>query len=124
MKGLLIGNEKEKYGNEWLNLILSGEKTGEVRGTKTTIRGTIALVESGTNLILGMVDIVDVISVFDAKHWEELKYVHRVAIPFSKLKYSCTYVWLLENPVKFDTPVACENRKPGQVVWINDAISK
>ena len=46
MKALLI---KKK----WLDLILSGEKTWELRGSNTARRGEIALIESGTGTIVG-----------------------------------------------------------------------
>ncbi len=52
MKGLIIKQP-------WIDLILDGEKPWEIRGRATTIRGTIALIKSGTGLVLGLVDVVD-----------------------------------------------------------------
>lgn len=122
MKGLIIGNNKERYGNEWLNLILKGEKTGEIRGSICKHRGTVALIESGSNLILGTVDIVDCVQITNELEWNLLKAKHCVNVPFQNLMYNKTYMWVLENPQKFDTPVECANRKAGQVIWVNDAM--
>ena len=54
MKALLIKTR-------WLDLILDGHKTWELRGTSTKTRGTIALVESGTGEVRGVCELADVI---------------------------------------------------------------
>ncbi|MGL1404420.1 ASCH domain-containing protein [Vibrio parahaemolyticus] len=43
----------------WIHLILAGLKTWEMRSTKTKIRGTIALIEQGTGLIVGLANLTD-----------------------------------------------------------------
>jgi hypothetical protein len=53
LRGLLI---KEP----WIGKILKGLKKWEIRGSKTNIRGTIALIRSGSGLIVGTCDLVDV----------------------------------------------------------------
>lgn len=37
----------------WIDLILSGKKTWEMRGAKINVRGRIGLIEQGTGLIFG-----------------------------------------------------------------------
>ena len=54
MKGLII---KEK----WLNKIFNQEKTWEIRGNNTTIRGKIYLIQSGTKHIYGECELIDCI---------------------------------------------------------------
>ena len=54
MNGLIIKPE-------WIDKILSGKKTWEIRGNKTKIRGKIALIQSGTSEIYGTCELVDVI---------------------------------------------------------------
>ncbi|ELN6870696.1 hypothetical protein AB0485_004011 [Vibrio parahaemolyticus] len=39
--------------------ILAGLKVWEMRSTKTKIRGTIALIEQGTGLIVGLANLTD-----------------------------------------------------------------
>ena len=41
--------------------ILAGRKTWEIRGSRTAVRGPIGLVKSGSGLIVGTCDLVDVI---------------------------------------------------------------
>ena len=52
MKGLIIKAP-------WIDYILSGKKTWEIRGCNTKIRGEIALIQSGTGKIYGTVELVD-----------------------------------------------------------------
>ena len=52
MKGLIIKAP-------WIDYILEGKKTWEIRGSNTNIRGRIALIKSGSGKIFGTVDLVD-----------------------------------------------------------------
>lgn len=54
MKGLII----KPY---WADLILNNEKTMELRGGRTKIRGTIGIIKSKTGQVYGEVDIIDCI---------------------------------------------------------------
>lgn len=54
MKGLLIKKP-------WIDLILRGKKTWEIRGSRTFTRGRIALIESQSGTVVGTCDIVDVV---------------------------------------------------------------
>ena len=45
--------------DEWLEMILSGKKTWEIRSTSTKKRERVALALSGAPLLLGDVEIVD-----------------------------------------------------------------
>lgn len=51
MKGLIIKSK-------WADLILSGEKTWEIRGSQTHQRGRIGIIKSGTGKIFGSVELV------------------------------------------------------------------
>ena len=44
----------------WIDLILGGSKTWEIRGTRTSKRGRIGLIQSGTGAVIGVADLVDV----------------------------------------------------------------
>ncbi len=52
MKGLII---KPK----WADLILSGDKTIEIRGSRTKIRGEIGIIKSGSKKVFGTVELMD-----------------------------------------------------------------
>jgi len=46
MKGLLINSP-------WIEMILEGKKTWEIRGANTKLRGPIALIKSGSGKVVG-----------------------------------------------------------------------
>lgn len=54
MKGLVIRSP-------WVEMILTGKKIWEMRGTYTHIRGKIALIRRGSGLVVGTCHLVDVI---------------------------------------------------------------
>ncbi len=54
MDGLII---KPK----WADLILTGQKTWEIRGSRTNKRGTIGIIKSGTGKVFGTVELTDCI---------------------------------------------------------------
>ena len=43
----------------WIDNILDGKKTWEIRGSKTNIRGQIELIQSGSGLVVGSCEIID-----------------------------------------------------------------
>lgn len=43
----------------WVSLILSAQKTWEMRKQRTLVRGTIALIRIGSGLVVGTADLVD-----------------------------------------------------------------
>ena len=51
----------------WTDLILDGKKCWEIRGSATSVRGTIGLVPSGSGTIVGVCDVVDCIGPLTAE---------------------------------------------------------
>ena len=97
----------------WMTMILSGEKTMELRSTRTNIRGTIYLAQSKTQYIFGKVDIVDCLGPFSDEVFELNKQYHR----YHKVKpYNNTYGWVLSNAFSFCDPILFK-RPPGAVIW-------
>lgn len=114
MKGFIV----KRY---WANLILSGEKTWEIRGSRCNIRGTVGILSEGK--VLGTVDIVDCLEL-SLKEYQENSNEHRVAIgnsSFGDLKslpYKKTFAWVMKNPVVFKSPKNYIHKK-GCVIWVN-----
>lgn len=111
IKGLII---KKK----WLQLILKGLKTMELRGNKTKIRGTIGLIESGSKKVFGFVDLVDVVEIKDEETYNKYKTDHCVDIKFNDIKYKHLYGWIFKNVRILKEPIPY-NHKQGCVVWVN-----
>jgi ASCH domain len=54
LKGLVIAEP-------WISLILSGEKTWEMRPKVTSYRGPLAVIRKGSGMVIGIVNLVDCI---------------------------------------------------------------
>ncbi|MHB1681529.1 MAG: ASCH domain-containing protein [Bacilli bacterium] len=112
MKGLIIRAP-------WIHLILSGQKTWEIRGANTRIRGRIALIQSGTGQVYGTVDLVDC-AALDWSAFRNHIAQHRVA-EVQSLPYPKTFAWIMAHPVRLDKPVAYQHPQ-GAVLWVNGAL--
>lgn len=112
MKGLII---KEK----WANLILNGDKSIEIRGSKTNIRGKIGIIKSKTKKVFGETELYDC-KELDEKMFNEYKQKHKLDITWEELLtiYSKPYAWFLKDVIKYDKPISY-NHKQGCVIWVN-----
>lgn len=113
MYGLII---KKK----WLEKILSGEKTLEIRGSKTAHIGErIALIESGSSQIKGFCVIRSVIALTEEK-WETERDRHCVELSFEDLskRYKKAYAWELTDVIACKQPVPYKHPQ-GAVIWVN-----
>jgi hypothetical protein len=75
----------------WIDKILARRKTWELRGSATSIRGLIALIESGTGLVVGACDVVDVVGPLTLADLRRNVRKHGVSTGFQKLPYARTY---------------------------------
>lgn len=107
---------------KWLDLILSGEKTWEIRGHNTKIRGRIGLVEYGSGLVVGQCEIIDSFPA-NAKNGyvEGLTHnaVHKHGIMDwkSTVKYNNPHVWVIKNAKRYKRPCPYVHPK-GAVIWV------
>lgn len=111
MKGLIVKSP-------WIELILQGKKTWEIRGSNTSIRGTIALIKSGTGKIYGTVDLVDVKKI-TLEEYQQSQQFH--CIPQRdclQSPYPNIYAWVLENPHPFQRPIPYQHPR-GAVIWVS-----
>ena len=99
----------------WLELILVGKKIWEIRGSNTTIREKIALIQSGTGKIYGTANLVDCIKL-TRKEFELARDRHCVPKEVS-LPYKNIYAWVLEDAVCLDTPKEYKHPQ-GAVIWV------
>ncbi|MBN8191206.1 ASCH domain-containing protein [Bacillus sp. NTK074B] len=111
MKGLIIRAP-------WIDYILKGEKTWEIRGSNTAVRGRVGLIKSGTGTVVGTVEIKDSIELTledyrenSIRHGANGKDV--VSLPYKK-----TYAWVLDQPTLFDEPFPYKHPM-GAVIWVN-----
>lgn len=111
----------------WIDMILAGRKMWELRGSSTKARGTIALIESGSGLVVGTCDLVDVVgplSIADLK-----RTTRRHCVPARQLgrktPYKRTHAWVLANARRLKKPVPYKHPQ-GAVIWVklNSTVSK
>jgi hypothetical protein len=113
MKALLIRQP-------WIDKMLRGEKRWELRGSRTKVRGLIALIQSGTGTVVGTCELVDVEGPLSLAELRQSTARHRV--PANRFNnrppYPRTYAWVLRGarrlykPVRYKHPV-------GAVIWVN-----
>ncbi len=118
MRGLLIKSP-------WIELILSGHKTWELRGTNTKTRGEIALILCGSGLIVGSCELINVIGPLSLKEILENFPKHQVPLKDiqSTLKYKRTYAWVLGNPKQLKVSIPYAHPR-GAVIWVKLPISR
>lgn len=102
----------------WLDLIMSGKKTLEIRGCRTSHVGEeIALLESGSQKIRGFCTIKEVMDL-DKGKWEVHRDRHCVDVPWENLikRYKTPYAWHL-SAITPKEGLTYEHPK-GAVIWV------
>ena len=116
MDGLIIKSK-------WLDLILKGEKTIEIRGSNTKKQGeAICLLVSKSHKILGTCKIAYTYPI-SCSDWSEEREKHKVELSYSELKkiYKNPYAWVLEDValIKSEKEIYYKHPK-GAVIWVKD----
>ena len=92
---------------KFARLIVSGEKTWEIRKIPPYVQGTIGVIDGDTNKLLGIVEITGFLGPFTLK--ELLKYEDKHHGSKFLKNYArggvSLYAWILKNPIKFSKPL-------------------
>lgn len=99
---------------KWADMILSGSKTWEIRGSRTAKRGTIGIIKSRSGKVFGQVDLVDCIPL-TMYEWANNKNKHLV--DYADIDYNTPYAWVLANPSIFPEPIPYQHPQ-GAVIWV------
>ena len=99
-------------------MILAGKKKWEIRGRKTNVRGTIALIRSGSGLIVGTCELIDVVGPLTLRQLRKNAYkTGETASQWRYKPYQKTYAWVLRRAARFR--VSRPYKHPsGAVVWV------
>ena len=111
MDGLIVKKE-------WLELILSGKKTWEIRGSRTNKRGRIALIESGSGLIVGTCEIVECWPFFKYPPAKNRRFHQLSDRQLKGLGYKLPWTWELASAKRIN-PVPYAHPK-GAVIWVKN----
>lgn len=111
-KGLIIDSP-------YIEDILAGLKTWEMRTRATKIRGRIALIKKGSGLVVGIASLVDSLPALSEAEMLASKVRHRITD--DKLSAPETqkwrYPWVLEEATPLGHPVKYKHPK-GAVIWV------
>jgi len=112
-KGLVI---KSPY----IEKILSGSKTWEMRSTLTKIRGPIALIKQGSGQIIGVANLVDTKGPLSQQ--DKLNAMDKHQISIDRLQSGETdkwdSAWVMENAQLLISPINYQHPN-GAVIWVN-----
>ena len=110
----------------WLDSILDGKKTWEIRGATTYHRGWVALAESGKNaekgvrMIKGVAYLEDVRGPLTEQEIQNNTRKHKIPKAFldfyQGVRYKKPYAWVLSRVHRLDVPIPVQ-AKQGQMGW-------
>merc|ERR1712139_511482 len=101
---------------KWINQILSGRKTWEIRGTYTKKRRVIQLAESGTGKLVGEARLVDCIGPLSLEELSKYEEKHRIA-DLSIVKYAHIFAWVLQDATRHAEPKPYKHPM-GAITWV------
>ncbi|MGZ8159340.1 MAG: ASCH domain-containing protein [Methylobacter sp.] len=111
-KGLVI---KSPY----IDRILAGTKTWEMRSSTTSVRGPIALIKQGSGQVVGIANLADVKGPLSKQ--DKLKFIDKHQISLDQLESGETdkwdTVWVLEDAQPLIIPVRYQHPN-GAVIWV------
>jgi hypothetical protein len=110
MRGLLIRSP-------WIERILEGSKSWEIRGFNTGVRGTIALIRSGSGKIVGTCDLVDVLGPLTLEDMRDNVSKSGEDCALTSLPYVKTYAWVLKNARPLEEPIPYAHPH-GAIIWV------
>lgn len=114
MRGLIIRSP-------WIDHILAGRKTWEIRSKATKVRGTIALIRGGSGLVVGQAELVDSLGPFTFGQLGNRQDMHAVPeadlVPFMRRYKDQAHAWVLDRVVAFEQPIPYEHPS-GAVIWV------
>ena len=103
---------------EWLDMILDGIKTWELRSRHTNVRGAIGLIEAGSGLVIGTANLTDSKGPLSTEEWRRGVSKHKV--PYrgcEHLAKKWNHAWVLEEAERFKYPIPYQHPK-GAVIWV------
>ena len=98
-------------------LLLSGQKTWEMRSRRTNIRGRIGLIKSGSGLIGGEIDIVDCLSGKNCNRRMRYQCKAKHCISDMSMLEKWPVAWVMENPEIYKETLPYKHPQ-GAVVWV------
>lgn len=119
MRALVI---KEPFVSQ----ILDGNKQWEIRGSRTNVRETIALIAGGSGTVVGVCELINCLGPLTAQQFKENARKAGMRPEEAKLGYYAnTYAWVVKNPRRFKNPLPYKHPS-GAIIWVtlDEAVEK
>jgi len=109
----------------WIGKILRGEKTWEMRSSRTSIRGPIALIEKGSGTVVGVASILNSLGPMSLQDISNNQAKHMVGPEiYTQHDYKWNHAWVLGEVMPLSRPVKYRH-KPGAVIWVElDSVAR
>ncbi|MGO9428718.1 ASCH domain-containing protein [Rhodoblastus sp.] len=103
----------------WIELILSGKKTWEMRSQRTNVRGLIALIKRGTGLVVGTTRLVESRPPLTRENYMAYRDKHAIPPPMldEVLANGWIHPWVLSDVRRLSRPVPYRHRD-GAVIFV------
>jgi hypothetical protein len=111
VKGLIVHEP-------WIDLIVSGAKTWEMRSRNTAVRGRIALIRKGSKAVFGVADLVDTVPKLSQSDLKASVDKHQVLESEIDEDFKWSTAWVLERARPLRRPVPYHH-PAGAVIWVN-----
>lgn len=104
----------------WAEMILSGTKTWEIRGSLTRFRGKIGIIKAGSKAVFGYCDLVDSrgpLSLDDLLKTTNLHRISTTELEAAGLPYKATFAWVFADARRLQRPQPYEHHS-GAIIWV------
>lgn len=102
----------------WIDMILDGQKTWEIRGARTSVRGQIGLIASRSGTVIGVCDLVQCVGPLTAAEFRSNAKKAGMRPSEATLGYYReTFAWVMTKPHYLKRPVPYQH-PPGAVIWV------
>lgn len=100
---------------KWLDLILNGRKTWEIRGTSTHVRRVVRLAQSGTGHLVGEARVTNCFCIDreDLPNHTDKHCIQDVSI----VTYRRIYAWVLQDAMRYPEPTPYKHPR-GAITWV------
>ena len=102
----------------WIDYILDGRKTWELRSTSCSKRGPIALIRKGSKQVVAIANLIDATGPLTKTELQTTIHKHHVPTEvFNEEKFKWYHAWVFDSIIPLKTPIEYKH-KNGAVIWV------
>ncbi len=102
----------------WAGMLVRGDKTWEIRGAATHVRGPIAIAQGGTGLIVGTAVLSDCLGPLTLDQYREAwRQRGGGDHPEAPSPYPLAFAWVMTHPSALRMPIPYSHPS-GAVIWV------